>query len=386
MKCSILIGPYNVQLELSRTEKLGGQGALDLSATAMKKMLVKLLLWTDLGGRQIRVSYANERPPRNFCGGGYNNGGGGYGNNVCAGYGGGGRNDEEQQSEAGPSYLNGSAPDHYPNDRDNSSMQYRSYGQNIPNPKGYSYEENASQALTMDGQDLGGRQIRVSYANERPPGNFCGGGYNNGGGGYGNNGGGGYGGGGRDDVYKCKSTKGKGILKVLSRIRNYLQLVGRKVDEIVQQHEFNYGTMIPPFQTYLGLQQIFSKLKEEQQSEAEYSKPKRVLKASASPRFIIISSRPGKCEVRRGEQEVEGEEQMAASFSVTVKFEQQCTNVCLFEINTVTFFDWWRYNRQNNGFGAAENATFLDHSKIIMQSMLYGMNQKGTRGVAIVEE
>ncbi|KAI3840501.1 hypothetical protein MKX03_000788 [Papaver bracteatum] len=44
---------------------------------------------------------------------------------------------EEQQSEAGvgPSYLNGSAPDHYPNDRDNSSMQYPPYGQNIPNPK-----------------------------------------------------------------------------------------------------------------------------------------------------------------------------------------------------------------------------------------------------------
>ncbi|KAI3890959.1 hypothetical protein MKW92_045074 [Papaver armeniacum] len=57
----------------------------------------------------------------------------------------------------------------------------------------YSCEENASQALTMDGQDLGGRNIRVSYANERPPRNFGGGGYNNGGG-YGNNGGGGYGG------------------------------------------------------------------------------------------------------------------------------------------------------------------------------------------------
>ncbi|KAI3893126.1 hypothetical protein MKW92_017471, partial [Papaver armeniacum] len=49
----------------------------------------------------------------------------------------------------------------------------------------YSCEENASQALTMDGQDLGGRQIHVIYGNERPPWNFGGGGYNNGGGGYG---------------------------------------------------------------------------------------------------------------------------------------------------------------------------------------------------------
>ncbi|XP_026400774.1 glycine-rich RNA-binding protein 4, mitochondrial-like [Papaver somniferum] len=65
----------------------------------------------------------------------------------------------------------------------------------------YSCEENASQALTMDGRDLGGRNIRVSYANERPPRNFGGGGYNNGGGGYGNNGGGGYGGGGRNDGF-----------------------------------------------------------------------------------------------------------------------------------------------------------------------------------------
>ncbi|KAI3852564.1 hypothetical protein MKX03_019985 [Papaver bracteatum] len=52
----------------------------DLSATAVKRML-----WMDLGGRQIRVSYANERPTWNFGGGGYNNGGGGYGD--------GGRND-----------------------------------------------------------------------------------------------------------------------------------------------------------------------------------------------------------------------------------------------------------------------------------------------------
>ncbi|KAI3889162.1 hypothetical protein MKW92_044285 [Papaver armeniacum] len=48
----------------------------------------------------------------------------------------------------------------------------------------YSCEENASQALTMDSQDLGGRQIHVIYGNERPPWNFGGGGYNNGGGGY----------------------------------------------------------------------------------------------------------------------------------------------------------------------------------------------------------
>ncbi|KAI3914909.1 hypothetical protein MKX01_018078, partial [Papaver californicum] len=34
-------------LELSWTETLGGQGALDLSATLLKKMLVKLYLqWT----------------------------------------------------------------------------------------------------------------------------------------------------------------------------------------------------------------------------------------------------------------------------------------------------------------------------------------------------
>ncbi|KAI3858387.1 hypothetical protein MKX03_037574, partial [Papaver bracteatum] len=52
----------------------------------------------------------------------------------------------------------------------------------------YSSEENAIQALTMDGKDLGGIQIRVSYANERHPWNFGGGGYNNGGGGYGDGG------------------------------------------------------------------------------------------------------------------------------------------------------------------------------------------------------
>ncbi|KAI3979806.1 hypothetical protein MKX01_013901 [Papaver californicum] len=42
---------------------------------------------------------------------------------------------------------------------------------------GYTSEENASQALSsMDGRDLGGRSIRVSYANERSPRN---GGYGN---------------------------------------------------------------------------------------------------------------------------------------------------------------------------------------------------------------
>uniref|UniRef100_A0A0D9V9I3 RRM domain-containing protein n=1 Tax=Leersia perrieri TaxID=77586 RepID=A0A0D9V9I3_9ORYZ len=44
----------------------------------------------------------------------------------------------------------------------------------------------------MDGKDLGGRTVRVNFANERPPGNrgFGGnGGYGGGGGGYGNQGG-----------------------------------------------------------------------------------------------------------------------------------------------------------------------------------------------------
>ncbi|EXB39885.1 Glycine-rich RNA-binding protein 2 [Morus notabilis] len=54
--------------------------------------------------------------------------------------------------------------------------------------------ESAESAVsTMDGQDLQGRTIRVSYANERPP--RGGGGY--GGGGYGGGGGGGGYGGGR---------------------------------------------------------------------------------------------------------------------------------------------------------------------------------------------
>ncbi|KAI3985089.1 hypothetical protein MKX01_027175 [Papaver californicum] len=51
----------------------------------------------------------------------------------------------------------------------------------------YTSEENASQALSsMDGQDLGGRSIRVSYANERPPrtGGYGNSGYGNGGSGY----------------------------------------------------------------------------------------------------------------------------------------------------------------------------------------------------------
>ncbi|MCL7025231.1 hypothetical protein MKW94_025237 [Papaver nudicaule] len=50
----------------------------------------------------------------------------------------------------------------------------------------YTSEENAAAAQTaMDGQDLAGRAIRVSYANERPSGGSRGGGgYGGGGGGY----------------------------------------------------------------------------------------------------------------------------------------------------------------------------------------------------------
>ncbi|MBA0685485.1 hypothetical protein Goari_013143 [Gossypium aridum] len=69
----------------------------------------------------------------------------------------------------------------------------------------YTSSEDASSALqALDGQVLHGRQVRVNYANERPPRNFGGGGFNSGygGGGYGGGGGsygggsGGYGGGG----------------------------------------------------------------------------------------------------------------------------------------------------------------------------------------------
>ncbi|MED6210118.1 Ribosome-interacting GTPase 2 [Stylosanthes scabra] len=53
----------------------------------------------------------------------------------------------------------------------------------------FSSDESAGSALSaMDGQDLNGRVIRVSYANDRPP-RGGGGGYGGGGGGYG---GGGY--------------------------------------------------------------------------------------------------------------------------------------------------------------------------------------------------
>eukprot|EP00262_Sarcandra_glabra_P009693 TRINITY_DN2421_c0_g1_i1.p1 TRINITY_DN2421_c0_g1~~TRINITY_DN2421_c0_g1_i1.p1 ORF type:complete len:158 (-),score=42.82 TRINITY_DN2421_c0_g1_i1:225-698(-) len=60
-------------------------------------------------------------------------------------------------------------------------------------------DQSASKALSdMDGQELNGRNIRVSYANDRPSGGFRGGYGGGGGGGYGG-GGGGYGGGGGDD-------------------------------------------------------------------------------------------------------------------------------------------------------------------------------------------
>ncbi|XP_040382178.1 glycine-rich RNA-binding protein 2, mitochondrial-like [Oryza brachyantha] len=48
-------------------------------------------------------------------------------------------------------------------------------------------DEAKSAMEAMDGKELGGRNIRVNFANERPPGNRGGGGY--GGGGYGNQGG-----------------------------------------------------------------------------------------------------------------------------------------------------------------------------------------------------
>ncbi|GAU23433.1 hypothetical protein TSUD_331310 [Trifolium subterraneum] len=49
---------------------------------------------------------------------------------------------------------------------------------------GYTSEDAATSALAMDGQDLNGRNIRVSYANDRPSG---GGGRFGGGGGYNDN-------------------------------------------------------------------------------------------------------------------------------------------------------------------------------------------------------
>ncbi|KAK4483339.1 hypothetical protein RD792_010525, partial [Penstemon davidsonii] len=66
----------------------------------------------------------------------------------------------------------------------------------------FSSDEAANSALSMDGQELNGRNIRVSVAQERAPrSNFGGGGgYGGGGGGYGG-GGGGYGGGGANDGF-----------------------------------------------------------------------------------------------------------------------------------------------------------------------------------------
>ncbi|KAF5193435.1 Glycine-rich rna-binding protein 2 protein [Thalictrum thalictroides] len=62
----------------------------------------------------------------------------------------------------------------------------------------YNDEESANSALSaMDGQDVGGRNIRVSIANDRPRG----GGYGGGGGGYGGGGGGGGGYGSGDRSY-----------------------------------------------------------------------------------------------------------------------------------------------------------------------------------------
>ncbi|MBA0831264.1 hypothetical protein Goarm_015742, partial [Gossypium armourianum] len=59
----------------------------------------------------------------------------------------------------------------------------------------YTSSEDASSALqALDGQVLHGRQVRVNYANERPPRNFGGGGFNSGNVGYGNTGGSSYGG------------------------------------------------------------------------------------------------------------------------------------------------------------------------------------------------
>ncbi|CAL4945934.1 unnamed protein product [Urochloa decumbens] len=62
----------------------------------------------------------------------------------------------------------------------------------------FSNSDAAKEALAMDGQEFEGRNIRVNFANERPPANrggYGGGGF--GGGGYGGGGyGGGYGGGG----------------------------------------------------------------------------------------------------------------------------------------------------------------------------------------------
>jgi len=59
----------------------------------------------------------------------------------------------------------------------------------------FTSEDSATKALAMDGQDLSGRNIRVSYANDKQQGGPRSGGGYGGGGGY-SGGGGGYGGGG----------------------------------------------------------------------------------------------------------------------------------------------------------------------------------------------
>ncbi|XP_010262912.1 PREDICTED: protein CHROMATIN REMODELING 5-like [Nelumbo nucifera] len=67
--------------------------------------------------------------------------------------------------------------------------------------------------------------------------------------------------------------------KVLSKIRNYLQLLGRKIDEIVQEHEESYkqSRMTMRLWNYVSsiynlsgerLHQIYSKLKQEQNAVA----------------------------------------------------------------------------------------------------------------------
>ncbi|KAK9154723.1 hypothetical protein Sjap_002203 [Stephania japonica] len=80
--------------------------------------------------------------------------------------------------------------------------------------------------------------------------------------------------------------------KVLSKIRNYLQLLGRRIDEIVQEHEESYKqsrmsmrlwNYVSNFSNLSGerLRQIYSKLKQEQQADA-----------GAGPSYIN-SSAPG---------------------------------------------------------------------------------------------
>ncbi|XVF49960.1 hypothetical protein PTKIN_Ptkin04bG0058300 [Pterospermum kingtungense] len=69
------------------TGRSRGFGFVTYTSSEDASSAIQALDGQDLHGRQVRVNYAAERPPRNFGGGGY--GGGGYGGGG-GGYGGGG--------------------------------------------------------------------------------------------------------------------------------------------------------------------------------------------------------------------------------------------------------------------------------------------------------